>query len=124
MGQLYGNGTKPHRQKSIVTTTAYDGNAYIPSNTYKGFYLHYPSNNNNEKLFNDSKIYNAFSKQKNSVPTVENKQKIDHNEHSMGNVPSASIIRAKRTPIENWNTTDIFDDDEFAGILGYVNVAL
>ena len=72
--QLYSNGTKPHRQKSIATTTAYDGNSYIPSNTYKGFYLHYPSNNNNKKLFNDS-----------NDSTVENKQKIDHNELTMGN---------------------------------------
>ncbi len=123
VGQLYSNGTKPNKQKSITTTTttaAYDsGNSY--ANTYKGFYLHNPSNNNNEKLLNDSKIYNAFSKQKNVVPTLENKQKIDgHNEYLMGNVPSATLIRAKHTPIENWNTTDVFEDDEFASILGYV----
>lgn len=118
MGQLYSNGTKPNKQKSIAATTAYDGNAY--ANTYKGFYLHNPSNNNNnEKLLSDSKIYNAFSKQKNVVPTSENKQKIDgHNEYLMGNIPSATLIRAKHTPIENWNTTDVFEDDEFASILG------
>lgn len=121
MGQLYSNGTKPNKQKSIASTTAYDGNSY--ANTYKGFYLHNPSNNNNEKLLNDSKIYNAFSKQKNVVPMLENKHKIDgHNEYLMGNVPSATVIRAKHTPIENWNTTDVFEDDEFASILGYIKV--
>lgn len=121
MGQLYSNGTKPNKQKSIATTTVYDGNSY--GNTYKGFYLHNPSNNNNnnnEKLLNDSKIYNAFSKQKNVVPALENKPKIDG--HIMGNVPSAALIRAKQTPMENWNTSDVFEDDEFASILGYVGV--
>lgn len=120
VGQLYSNGRKPNKQKSIAATTAYDSNSY--GNTYKGFYLHNPSNNNNEKLLNDSKIYNAFSKQKIGVPMLpENKRKIDgHNEYSMGNVPSATLIRAKHTPIENWNMTDTFEDDEFASILGYI----
>ncbi|XP_037038192.1 serine/threonine-protein kinase dyf-5 isoform X2 [Bradysia coprophila] len=118
VGQLYSNGTKPNKQKSIASTTTFDGgNAY--ANTYKGFYLHNPSNNNNEKLLNDSKIYNAFSKQKNVVPILENKQKVDgHNEYLMGNIPSASLIRAKQMPMENWNTTDTFEDDEFASLLG------
>lgn len=117
VGQLYSNVTKPsHKQKAIATSTAYDGNAYV--NTYKGFFLHHPSNNN-EKLLNDSKIYNAFSKQKNVVPTLENKQKTGHNEYLMGNIPAATVIRAKHTPIENWNATDIFEDDEFASLLGY-----
>lgn len=116
VGQLYSNGTKPNKPISILTSATYDGNSY--SNP---FYLHNPTNNNNEKLLNDTKIYNAFSKQRNIVATVvpENKQKIDgYNEYLLGNVPSATLSRAKHTPIENWNTNDVFEDDEFASILG------
>lgn len=121
MSQLYSNVTKPNKQKSIASTTTFDGGNN--ANAFKGFYLHNPSNNNNnsEKLLNDSKIYNAFSKQKNVVPISENKQKIDgHNEYLMGNIPSASMKRAKQTAIENWNTSDTFEDDEFASLLGLV----
>lgn len=126
MGQLYSNGTKPNKkqQSTATTTSEFDGkNSYL--NTYKGFYLHNPSNNNNnnnnnEKLLNDSKIYNAFSKQKNVVPALETKPKIDgHSDYLMGSVPSATVNRAnKHTALESWNTNDIFEDDEFASLLG------
>lgn len=83
------------------------------------FFLHgngHGKDNSSEKSngdsgFNESKVYNVFSKQnvlpsKRLQPTEENRV-------------SAAAARAKRTPIGQWGGgTDSFEDDELATILG------
>lgn len=89
-----------------------------------GFYLHEPKViiNNNNNIFgndlNDSKVYNAFSKQKytNPVSVVGSRNQLDNlSNHSRG---SSVVQQAKKTPVRKWDVSDSFEDDELAAILG------
>uniref|UniRef100_A0A336M7F5 non-specific serine/threonine protein kinase n=1 Tax=Culicoides sonorensis TaxID=179676 RepID=A0A336M7F5_CULSO len=68
---------------------------------------------NGDSGFNESKVYNVFSRQ-NPAPL----KKINPND-SLSKV-SALAARAKKTPLDKWNGggKDSFEDDELATILG------
>lgn len=98
------------------------------NNQSNGFYLHEPkviinnSNNNNNNIFgndlNDSKVYNAFSKQKynNPVSVISGRNQLDNlSNHSRS---SSVVQQAKKTPVRKWDVSDSFEDDELAAILG------
>lgn len=94
------------------------------NNQNNGFYLHEPKvivNNNNNNIFgndlNDSKVYNAFSKQKynNPVSVIGRTQLDNISNHSRS---SSVVQQAKKTPVRKWDVSDSFEDDELAAILG------
>lgn len=122
VGQLYGpiiTTTKPAK-----TILLYDDTDF--TNSYHGFYLHNPkgttlngSNNNSDHLFGDTKIYNAFSKQRQPY-YAEVHRNAENNivpDKVSSNLVSA-VQKAKRTPLKNWPSNDVFEDDELSNILG------
>lgn len=119
IGPLYGNVSVLSQPKTILM---YDGldNGY--STNYKGFYLHNPvavHSNSVEKLMNDTKVYNAFSKQRIVAPAI-----VDHNQSKPEIVMnfssnfSSATKPTKQTPTKKWLNNDSFEDDELANILG------
>lgn len=115
---LYKDNNVRIKNLSIFETNEYN-------NQNNGFYLHEPKviiNNNNNNIFgndlNDSKVYNAFSKQKynNPVSVVGRNNQLDNlSNHSRS---SSVVQQAKKTPVRKWDVSDSFEDDELAAILG------
>lgn len=66
---------------------------------------------NGDSGFNESKVYNVFSKQ-NPMPN-----KRIHPDDSLSKV-SALSSRAKKASVDSWGGKDSFEDDELANILG------
>lgn len=109
--QMYGPlmGNKPTK-----TILLYDDNDYESS--YKGFYLHNPKRAENsgasDNLFGDSKIYNAFSKQR--QPYGNERQGMESIQYQR----TSAVQKAKRTPLQDWGSHEIMEDDELSNILG------
>lgn len=109
--QMYGPlmGNKPTK-----TILLYDDNDY--GSSYKGFYLHNPKRVENsgtsDNLLGDSKIYNAFSKQR--LPYGNDR----HGMESIQYQRTSAVQKAKRTPLQDWGSHEIMEDDELSNILG------
>lgn len=109
--QMYGPllGNKPTK-----TILLYDDNDY--GSSYNGFYLHNTKRVENsavsDNLFGDNKIYNAFSKQR---------QPYGNEQHGMESIQyqrASAVQKAKRTPLQDWESHEIMEDDELSNILG------
>lgn len=117
---LYKDNNVRIKNLSIFETNEFNNQ----NNQNNGFYLHEPKviiNNNNNNIFgndlNDSKVYNAFSKQKynNPVSVIGRNQLDNLSNHSRS---SSVVQQAKKTPVRKWDVSDSFEDDELAAILG------
>lgn len=117
---LYKDNNVRIKNLSIFETNDYN-------NQNNGFYLHEPKViiNNNNNIFgndlNDSKVYNAFSKQKynNSVSSVNGVNGRNQLDNLSNHSRSSSVVQqAKKTPVRKWDVSDSFEDDELAAILG------
>lgn len=112
IGQLYSNVSILNPQPKTILM--YNGNGY----SSKGFYLHRPAvvNNNGERILADTKVYNAFSKQRD----YSDNQTIDKNgSNNYSSLNLSSVVRqAKQTPVKKWSSDNMFEDDELANILG------